>query len=70
MAKLKTYEFYVEEIRVCKKRYYIDEYNYKTALQKAKNADYDEVADDGDYQYLKQNPKIISGKRIIFSDQE
>ena len=29
-----------------------------------------EVADDGDYEFLKQNPKIISGKKIVFNDQE
>ena len=66
--KLKTYEFVVEEVRVVKKKYYIDEYDYKTALQKAKDGNYDEVTDEGEYQYLKQNPKIISGKRIIFND--
>ena len=66
--KLKTYEFIVEEIRVVKRKYYIDEHDYKTALQKAKDGIYDEVTDEGDYQHLKQRPKIISGKRIIFND--
>lgn len=67
MDELKTYEFDVEEVRIIKKRYYIDDYDYKTALERARNADYDEVSEDGHYEFLKQKPKIISGRRIVFS---
>ena len=67
MDELKTYEFDVEEVRIIKKRYYIDDYDYKTALERARNCDYDEIDDDAGFDRLKQKPKIISGRRIVFS---